>query len=75
MSEATSMRELSPEELHMVAGGQLIGGPGSVIDITTTGTAVVGILGSLLGGLGSLLSGLMVTSAATGKGVLGSLLG
>jgi hypothetical protein len=69
---ATTMRELSADELDIVAGGQvpgLIGGPGSLIDITTTGSAVDGILGSL----GTLLEGLMVTSAATHTTVLGVL--
>jgi hypothetical protein len=72
MSEITTMRELNIDELDVVAGGQgLIGGPGSLIDITTTGLAVQGILGSL----GAVLDGLMVTSSKTGQGVLGGLLG
>jgi hypothetical protein len=71
MSEPTTMRELSANELDIVAGGQgLVGGPGSLVDITTTGAAVIGILGSL----GALLEGLMVTSASTGKGLLGTIL-
>lgn len=75
MSECTSLRELSAAELDIVSGGQgllgtgLIGGPGSLIDIATTGTAVQGILGSL----GSLLEGLMLTSSITGSSILGIL--
>jgi hypothetical protein len=68
----TNMRELSGDELDLVAGGQsLVGGAGSLVDITATGTAVVGILG----GVGSLLNGLITTTSSTGKGLLGGLLG
>ena len=75
MSDCTSMRELSVDELDVVAGGQgalggLIGGPGSLIDIATTGTAVQGILGSLFAGL----EGLELSSFLTGENVL-SILG
>lgn len=72
MSGIENMRELSGNELDLVAGGQsLVGGPGSLVDIATTGSAVVGILG----GVGSLLNGLVTTSSSAGKGLLGSLLG
>jgi hypothetical protein len=66
------MRELSADEIENVAGGlTVVGGPGSLVDISTTGAAVSGILSSV----GSLLNGLVTTGASTGTGLLGGLLG
>ena len=73
------MRELKPNELDVVTGGQsLVGGPGSVVDIATTGAAVTGILGgvgSLLGSAGGVVGGLLNSTSSTGTGLLGGLLG
>ena len=73
------MRELNANELDAVAGGQsLVGGPGSVVDIATTGSAVTGILGgvgALLGSAGGVVSGLLSSTSSTGTGLLGGLLG
>jgi hypothetical protein len=65
------MRELSADEIEGVAGGlTVVGGSGSLVDISATGTAVSGILGSA----GSLLGGLVSTGSSTATGLLGGLL-
>ena len=68
ISSMTSMRELNADELDVVAGGQsVVGGSGSVVDITATGAAVDGILGAV----GSLVNGAVSTGSSSGTGLLG----
>jgi hypothetical protein len=72
MTQITNMRELHADELDVVTGGlTVVGGSGSLVDISATGTAVQGILGSV----GSLLTGLITTASSTasstGSGLLG----